>query len=162
VRAVAVETAADMERAVLHEGAGADVVIMAAAVADFRPAAQAPSKIKKDAGPPTLVLEPTTDILAALGRSKRPGQILVGFAAETSDLLAGAQGKLARKNLDLVVANDVSAPGVGFGHDTNEVLIVTAAGPVHTVPLTDKRDVARAVIDAVVALHGTTTIKEQR
>jgi phosphopantothenoylcysteine decarboxylase/phosphopantothenate--cysteine ligase len=156
VRSVAVETAAEMERAVLHEGAAADVVIMAAAVADFRPATQAPSKIKKDAGPPKLNLEPTTDILAALGRSKRPGQILVGFAAETSDVLAGAQGKLARKNLDLVVANDVSAPGVGFGHDTNEVLLVTAVGAVRTVPLTDKRDVARAVIDAVVALHGTT------
>ncbi len=88
-----------------------DVVVMAAAVADFRPVDPAAGKIKKDDGVPAIALEPTPDILAGLGRSKRPGQVLVGFAAETDDLLANAADKLSRKCLDLIVANDVSAPG---------------------------------------------------
>jgi phosphopantothenoylcysteine decarboxylase/phosphopantothenate--cysteine ligase len=147
---VAVETAAEMESAVVAEAAGADVVIMAAAVADFRPAAPAPSKLKKHGGPPTITLEPTPDILAGLGRTKRPGQVLVGFAAETEDLVDNAAAKLERKHLDLVVGNDVSAPGAGFGHDTNAVVIVSASGVVRSVPVSDKRAVARAVLDEVV------------
>src|SRR6185369_5123390 len=123
VEAVSVETAAEMEAAVL-ERADADVVIMAAAVADFRPVAAADHKLKKDHGVPTIVLEPTPDILAGLGRAKRPGQVLVGFAAETDDLLANAQRKLTGKHLDLLVANDVLAPGAGFHYDTNEVIIL--------------------------------------
>jgi phosphopantothenoylcysteine decarboxylase/phosphopantothenate--cysteine ligase len=122
---------------------------MAAAVADFRPAAPAANKIKKDGGVPEIVLEPTDDILRGLGETKRPGQILVGFAAETDDVVANATAKLTRKNLDLVVANDVSAPGVGFDHDTNAVTIVSADGPVVEVPLSSKQDVARALLDAV-------------
>ena len=101
---------------------------------------------------PEIVLEPTPDILAALGRDRRPGQVLVGFAAETSDLAASARRKLADKGVDLVVANDVSAPGAGFDADTNEVVLVGADGTEQTVPLTDKREVARAVLDAVVLL----------
>jgi phosphopantothenoylcysteine decarboxylase/phosphopantothenate--cysteine ligase len=138
-----------MEAAVL-ERADADVVIMAAAVADFRPVAAADRKIKKDEGVPTIVLEPTPDILAGLGRAKRPGQVLVGFAAETDDLLANAQRKLAGKRLDLLVANDVLAPGAGFQYDTNEVIILRSDGAPTRVPLSDKRAVARAVFDAVV------------
>ena len=149
VEAVAVETAAQMEAAV-NERADADVVIMAAAVADFRPVGAADRKLKKDHGVPTIVLEPTPDILAGLGRAKRPGQVLVGFAAETDDLLANAQRKLAAKHLDLLVANDVLAPGAGFQHDTNEVVILRAAGTPTSVALSDKRAVARAVLDAVV------------
>ncbi len=149
-RAVAVETAAEMEAAVLHNS-DADVVVMAAAVADFRPVAPAPGKIKKADGVPTVELEPTPDILAGLGRTKRPGQVIVGFAAETDDVVANATGKLKRKGLDLIVANDVSAPHAGFQHDTNAVTIVSADGLVHNVPLSDKRAVARAVLDAVVA-----------
>jgi phosphopantothenoylcysteine decarboxylase/phosphopantothenate--cysteine ligase len=98
-------------------------------------------------------LEPTTDILAALGRNKHPGQTVVGFAAETSDVVANATGKLARKGADLIVANDVSAPGVGFEHDTNEVVLVTSAAP-RTIALAGKRSIARAVLDAVVELRG--------
>ena len=97
-----------------------------------------------------MELEPTPDILAGLGRVKRPGQVLVGFAAETEDLLAHAVGKLERKNLDLVVANDVSAPETGFQHDTNAVTIIAVDGTTHEVPLADKRAVAGAVLDAVV------------
>jgi len=149
---VRVETAAEMERAVLAAAPTADVVIMAAAVADFRPKAPADHKWKKADGVPELVLEPTPDILAALGASKRPGQVLVGFAAETSDLVAAATDKLRRKHLDLVVANDVSMPGSGFDADTNGVVLVGADGSEQTVPLTEKRGVARAVFDAVAPL----------
>jgi phosphopantothenoylcysteine decarboxylase/phosphopantothenate--cysteine ligase len=150
VEVVRVETAAQMEDAVLSRSDGADVVVMAAAVADFRPKAAADDKLKKADGVPEIVLEPTTDILAALGQRKRPGQTLVGFAAETSDLVANAGDKLARKRLDLVVANDVSAPGVGFEHDTNAVVLIGPDGMRDDVPLSDKRAVARAVLDAVV------------
>jgi phosphopantothenoylcysteine decarboxylase/phosphopantothenate--cysteine ligase len=155
VQRVDVESAADLEGAVSGLAASADVVVMAAAVADFRPKAPAEGKLKKDAGPPEIVLEPTTDILAALGAAKRPGQTLVGFAAETDDLEANAVAKLRRKHLDLIVANDVSAPGAGFEHDTNEVAILSASGAVEGVPLADKRTVARAVVDAVVAARAS-------
>jgi phosphopantothenoylcysteine decarboxylase/phosphopantothenate--cysteine ligase len=151
VDVVRVETAGDMEQAVLARSDAADVVVMAAAVADFRPVAAADRKLKKEAGTPEIVLERTPDILAALGARKRPGQTLVGFAAETDDVRANAAGKLARKGADLIVANDVSAPGAGFEHDTNEVVIVSASGVDQDVPLTDKRSVARAVLDAVLA-----------
>jgi phosphopantothenoylcysteine decarboxylase/phosphopantothenate--cysteine ligase len=149
-RAVRVETAAQMEATVTAEAEAADVVVMAAAVADFRPVSPSERKIKKEAGTPTVELEKTPDILAGLGARKRPGQVLVGFAAETDDVVANAKDKLSRKHLDLIVANDVAAPGAGFEHDTNAVIIVSAAGTVHDVSLTDKRSVARAVLDAVV------------
>jgi phosphopantothenoylcysteine decarboxylase/phosphopantothenate--cysteine ligase len=110
-------------------------------------------KIKKDAGVPEIVLEPTPDILAGLGAAKRPDQTLVGFAAETQDLLENAQGKLQRKNLDLIVANDVSAPGVGFQHDTNAVTLIRADGTVTSVALSDKRAVARVVLDSVCEIR---------
>jgi phosphopantothenoylcysteine decarboxylase/phosphopantothenate--cysteine ligase len=152
---VRVDTAAEMEIEVLARAATSDVVVMAAAVADFRPKVVADQKIKKDGGPPELVLEPTPDILAGLGAVKRPGQILVGFAAETESLRQHAADKLRRKHLDLIVANDVSAPGAGFEHDTNEVLIL-GEGMEQNVSLTDKRAIAAAVLDAVVALRATT------
>ncbi len=146
---VRVETAAEMEQAVLSRADDAELIVMAAAVADFRPAAVADSKIKKAGGVPEVLLEPTADILAALGARRRPGQTIVGFAAETDDLRANAADKLARKGIDLIVANDVSAPGVGFEHDTNAVVILDAAGAALEVPLTDKRAIARAILDAV-------------
>jgi len=146
---VRVDTAAEMEHAVLTRADQADIIVMAAAVADFRPVAAADSKIKKSGGVPQVVLEPTTDILAALGAHRRPGQTIVGFAAETDDLRANAADKLARKGIDLIVANDVSAPGVGFEHDTNAVVILAADGAAQEIPLTDKRAVARAILDAV-------------
>ncbi len=151
---IAVETAAEMAEAVLSRAAEADVVVMAAAVADFRPVAAASGKLKKESGPPRIELEPTMDILAELGQRKRPGQILVGFAAETDDITEHAEGKLRRKHLDLIVANDVSAPGVGFDHDTNAVTILGTGGVVQNVALADKAVVAAAVLDAVVAALG--------
>ena len=151
VEVVRVDTASQMEHAVLAISGGADVVVMAAAVADFRPKAVAHEKLKKGDGVPEVVLEPTTDILAALGERKHAGQVLVGFAAETVDVRSSAAGKLRKKNLDLIVANDVSKPGVGFEHDTNEVIVLGADGSEQTVPLTDKREVARVVLDLAVA-----------
>jgi phosphopantothenoylcysteine decarboxylase / phosphopantothenate---cysteine ligase len=146
---VRVDTAAEMEQAVLSRADQADVVVMAAAVADFRPVDVADSKIKKASGVPQVVLEPTNDILAALGAQRRLGQTIVGFAAETDDLRANAADKLATKRIDLIVANDVSAPGVGFEHDTNAVVILGADGSAQEIPLTDKRAIARAILDAV-------------
>lgn len=150
-KVVAVETAAQMQDALERLWDSTDVLVMAAAVADFRPVACADGKIKKDGGVPNVVLEPTPDILCALGAKKRPGQTVVGFAAETSDLVANAQSKLARKNLDMIVANDVSQPGVGFQHDTNAVTFLRPGQALESVALTDKRAIARELIDRVVS-----------
>jgi phosphopantothenoylcysteine decarboxylase/phosphopantothenate--cysteine ligase len=152
VELVPIGTAAEMEAAVLARGEEADVVVMAAAVADFRPKAPADEKVHKADGIPDVVLEPTTDILAELGRRKRPGQVLVGFAAETGDVRAGAERKLRQKRLDLIVANDVTAPGAGFGHETNAAALLDAAGNWTDVPLTTKRDLAAIVLDVVAGL----------
>jgi phosphopantothenoylcysteine decarboxylase/phosphopantothenate--cysteine ligase len=111
-------------------------------------------KIKKSDGIPEVILEPTPDILAGLGATKRPGQVLVGFAAETSDLVSNAQAKLERKNLDVIVANDVSQPGVGFQHDTNAVTFLRPGQALESHPLSNKRDIARALVDIVVGLLG--------
>ena len=152
-RTVCVETAAQMKSAVDAAARTADVVVMCAAVADFRPVAAADGKIKKRDGVPEIVLEPTPDILAGLGAAKRPGQVLVGFAAETDNVEANAREKLSRKNLDMVVANDVSAPGVGFQHDTNAVTIYLSTGHEKSVPLADKRTIARRLLDSVVEIR---------
>lgn len=149
VRVHRVDTADQMHRAVMSEAATADVVVMAAAVADFRPVQVAAHKIKKAGGPPALALEPTVDILREVVAHRREGQTIVGFAAETDDVIANAEAKLAAKGVDLVVANDVSAPSVGFSHDTNAVVILAADGARTDVPLADKREVAAAVLDAV-------------
>jgi phosphopantothenoylcysteine decarboxylase/phosphopantothenate--cysteine ligase len=150
VAVVRVETAAEMEEVVLARAADADVVLMAAAVADFRPKVATAEKIKKADGVPEVLLEPTTDILAELGRRRRPGQTLVGFAAETGDVRSYASSKLRSKGLDLVVANDVSAPHVGFEHDTNRVVVLGPGGFEIEGSLMDKRAVARLVLDAVI------------
>lgn len=150
VERIGVATAAEMHDAVLGRSATADIVVMAAAVADFTPVAVAAHKIKKADGVPIVELRPTADTLAALGASKTPGQTIVGFAAETFDVEANALGKLTRKGADLIVANDVAAPGVGFEHETNSVTILCASGRRHEVGLTSKRAVAREIFDLIV------------
>ena len=145
------ETAADMEDAMGRAAPHADVVIMAAAVADFRPKSTAEGKLSKEDGVPELVLEPTPDILAGLAARHPPGQVLVGFAAETHDAVERARRKLERKGADLLVVNDVSAPGAGFDHDTNAVVILHADGRTTDIPLTSKNAVAEAVLDSVIA-----------
>ena len=147
-----VETAAEMEAAVLERAAEADVVVMAAAVADFRPKVAVDSKLHKADGVPDLVLEATPDILAELGRRRRAGQVLVGFAAETEAVAERAQAKLQAKGVDLMVANDVTAPGVGFDHETNAVTIFGADGSTTPVGLRSKDAVADAILDRVCAL----------
>jgi phosphopantothenoylcysteine decarboxylase/phosphopantothenate--cysteine ligase len=149
VNVLRVDTAGEMEAVVLSRAGTADVVVMAAAVADFRPKAVAEEKLHKADGVPDVMLEPTPDILDELGRRKPAGQVLVGFAAETGDVRAGAEDKLRRKRLDLIVANDVTAPGVGFGHETNAATLLDAAGNWTEVPLTTKRELARIVLDVV-------------
>jgi phosphopantothenoylcysteine decarboxylase/phosphopantothenate--cysteine ligase len=112
-------------------------------------------KLKKRDGTPSVELQPTVDILAGLGAARRTGQTLVGFAAETTDVETNAAEKLTKKGVDLLVANDVSAPGVGFEHDTNAVVVLRADGTRQNVALTDKYAVAGAVLDAVLAVrHG--------
>jgi phosphopantothenoylcysteine decarboxylase/phosphopantothenate--cysteine ligase len=155
IRVVSVETAQQMLDAVTEHAPSSDVVVMTAAVADFRPVHTVDGKIKKHNGIPEITLEPTPDILASLGAAKPVGQTLVGFAAETDDVLANAQSKLKRKNLDLIVANDVSAPGVGFGHDTNAVSILLADGQQIQVDLATKHTIATAVLDSVVKSRTT-------
>ena len=130
-----------------------DVIVMSAAVADFRPKVAAAGKLKKRDGAPEIVLEPTPDILAELGATKRTGQVLVGFAAETDDLIANATAKLTAKRLDLIVANDVGAPQVGFAHDTNAVTLLRPDAEPVEIDLASKRDVARAVIDTIVSIR---------
>lgn len=148
---VRVDTAEEMAAATTKAAANADVVIMAAAVADFRPVDPAGVKLKKRDGVPAIELEPTADILAALGASKPKGQILVGFAAETCDVADNAAAKLNGKAADYIVANDVTADNAGFAHDTNEVLVLASDGRIHPVGLRSKRQVAQAVLDLVVA-----------
>ncbi|MBI5017674.1 MAG: bifunctional phosphopantothenoylcysteine decarboxylase/phosphopantothenate--cysteine ligase CoaBC [Deltaproteobacteria bacterium] len=162
-RIVPVKTADQMCEAVLAEAAAATVVIKAAAVCDWRPAASAPEKIKKARGAGlTLALEANPDILRELGQRKRDGQLLVGFAAETTDLVTHARAKLREKNLDLIVANDVTAPGAGFHADTNAVRILGADGSEVGVPLATKDRVADRVLDCVVKIRKRSAVSSQR
>lgn len=152
VEVVAVRSAEEMQRAVADRVGPATVVIAAAAVSDYRPAAASPSKIKKTDGAVTLELVRTPDILKGLGEAKG-GRVLVGFAAETEDLVANARKKLEAKSLDLVVANDVTAAGAGFGGDTNAAVLLRRDGGRVDVPLASKREVAERILDEVRALR---------
>ena len=154
-RQVTVGTAAEMAGAVLAECRQADALIMAAAVADFRPAHHAEHKLKKRRGVPVLELEATVDVLSAVKEQRRETgrpRLVIGFAAETEDLLANARVKLERKAMDLIVANDVSATDAGFGVDTNRVTLLTAAGDAEALPLLPKEEVARHIVERVIDL----------
>lgn len=147
---VDVQTAAELHAACEAAFDDADVLLMSAAVADFRPRDVAGAKLKKDGRDELVVaMEPTTDVLKALSARRRPGQVLVGFAAETGPgALEYGRGKLERKGLDAVVVNDVARPGIGFDTADNEVTVLTRAGDTH-VPRAAKDDVARAILDVV-------------
>ena len=148
VNFISIESSAQLCEKVLENGAAADIVIQAAAPADFRPKHVAEQKIKKTGEGMAIELEATTDIAAELGRRKREGQILVAFAAETNDVLENAQGKLVRKNADLVVANDVSRSDAGFGVDTNIITLITGDSEVE-LPQMTKRDAADAILSRI-------------
>ena len=150
VEMVRVTSSAELCANVLKNGPDADIVIQAAAPADFTPAKVADRKIKKQPGEGmSLELVPTTDIAAELGRRKHDGQVLVAFAAETNDVTDNARKKLVKKNADMIVANDVTRPGAGFGTDTNLITIITAED-LTELPLMTKRAAADAIIDAAV------------
>ena len=161
VHVVTVETAAQLHDACLEAFDTADVLLRAAAVADYRPAEPRAGKIKKDtAGDAISVeLERTADVLSALGERRRDGQLLVGFAAEHGDgAVAYGRGKLERKRLDAVVVNDIGRPGIGFDAHDNEVTIVTADGD-HAVPRGSKAEVARVILDMVLRLRSSTSVR---
>lgn len=149
VRRVDIVSADDLYAATLREAETADLVVMTAAVADYAPAEQHAHKVKKEDGDQTLVLRRTPDTLAELGRRKRAGQTLVGFAMETDDGEANARGKLDRKRLDFVVLNLLHEPGAGFGTGTNRVSVFSADGSRLDLPLADKAEVAARLLDAV-------------
>ena len=141
---VKVESAAEMAEAVFTRASEQDMIVMAAAVADYRPAQVEEQKIKKKEGEFILRLERTTDILAGLGKMKQPGQILVGFAAESENLLDNARGKLERKNLDWIAANSVAD---GFGTDTDTVILLGKNGEKITIGPASKLKVAEKLIE---------------
>ena len=148
---VKVESSAELCAAVLSRGDWADVVIQAAAPADFTPVSVADSKIKKTGQGMVLELKNTTDIARTLGERKHPGQVLVAFAAETDQVLENARGKLEKKNADLIVANDVTRADAGFGVDTNAVTLITRVDQ-QALPVMAKRAVADAILDRVNGL----------
>jgi phosphopantothenoylcysteine decarboxylase/phosphopantothenate--cysteine ligase len=163
--AVAVRSAADMHQAVLSRASRMDVIVMAAAVADYTIAMPDSQKIAKQDGPLVLTLTRTKDILAELGQlaSRRSSgmPLLVGFAAESHDVVAHARQKLERKNIDLIVANDISAPGVGFDVVTNAATLVTREGT-EDVPLQQKAAVAARILDRVEAMLGARAVGSSR
>ena len=150
-RVIPVTTAAEMRGAVLQEFPASTTVIMAAAVADYHAASVAQSKIKRAGGALELRLEPNPDILKELGAMK-DGKMLVGFAAETEDLVGNAIKKLREKNLDFIVANDVTAPGSGFDVDTNIATILDGSGVPKSLPLLTKDELADRIYDTLLAL----------
>ncbi len=150
----AVESTQDMASAVERLLAQSDVLVMAAAPADFLPAQVAASKIKKAKAAPTLTLAPTPDILQSTRSARRPGAVVVGFALETNDAVASGRSKLAAKDLDMIVVNDATEEGAGFGVDTNRVTLLHRAGDDEQLPLMAKTDVADAILDRVEKLLG--------
>ena len=153
-RTVRAFSAEEMREAVMREVAGATVFVAAAAVADYRPAERAPEKMKKSRSVLTLTLEPTPDILAEVSRTRRDGLLVVGFAAETERVVENARDKLARKNLDAIVANDLTQEGAGFDKETNVVtLIARDREEPAALPLMSKLDAAHRILDEVVRLR---------
>jgi phosphopantothenoylcysteine decarboxylase/phosphopantothenate--cysteine ligase len=154
VEVLRVQTAAEMKDAILGRLDEVDVVVMSAAVADYRPEITAPQKIKKNEKPLTLKLVRTDDILMAVARSRKKDHTVVGFAAETESLEANAREKLAKKKLDLIVANDVSRPNSGFEVDTNEATLFRADGGVRKLPLMSKLALADEILDEIRDYRG--------
>ncbi|MDD5728208.1 MAG: phosphopantothenoylcysteine decarboxylase [Victivallales bacterium] len=150
VRLIKVESAAEMAAAVKAEAATAALVIMAAAVADFTPAETFDRKLKKTSGEMFVRLKPTEDILYSLGQHKPAGQTLVGFAAESEDVLANAGDKMRRKNLDWIIANDISNPESGFAVDVNAVTMISRDGRNLTIPSADKKIIAEKILQVLL------------
>lgn len=149
IQLISAVSAKQMYRAVMKESPKADIVIMAAAVSDFRPAHFLPKKLKKTGKSLTVRFLPNPDILKELGRRKRPGQILVGFAAETDRLIENARRKMISKNLDMIVVNRVGKKGTGFESDTNRALLIPIKGDQKALPLMTKKKLAAKILDVI-------------
>ncbi|HEX8830222.1 MAG TPA: phosphopantothenoylcysteine decarboxylase, partial [Longimicrobium sp.] len=150
-----IETAEEMRAAVEDALPGADALVMAAAVADFRPAEPAAQKLKKEtSGVPEIRLEATADVLRSTRHARRPGSVTVGFALETADAVENGRRKLEGKGLDLLVVNDASEPGAGFEVDTNRVVLLRPDAPDEALPLMSKAEVADHILDRVEFLLG--------
>ena len=153
VRMIPIESASELYDAMMQEAPEQDVIIQAAAVSDYRPAEQKDRKIKKESGSDlTLILTENPDIAKAVGEQKKPGQTLVGFAAETDNLRKNAKSKLEKKKLDMIVANDVTKPGAGFNVDTNIAVLITSDGSTEE-PLQTKRQLAERILDKVLEIR---------
>jgi phosphopantothenoylcysteine decarboxylase/phosphopantothenate--cysteine ligase len=152
IRSISVSSAEEMRKAVLQHRKGRSILIMAAAVADFRPRRSAAEKMKKSQTSLLLELERTPDILAETGRGKE-NRLRIGFAAETQDLIKNARAKLTEKKLDLIVANDVTQPGAGFGVDTNIVKLIDRRGKIEEIPLMSKEQLADVILDRIAAMR---------
>ncbi|MDD5987181.1 MAG: bifunctional phosphopantothenoylcysteine decarboxylase/phosphopantothenate--cysteine ligase CoaBC [Eubacteriales bacterium] len=152
VKTVPVTTSAEMYEAVTEAAPQADIILKAAAVADYTPSHTASEKVKKKEGDLSIPLVRTRDILRTLGEQKHPGQFLCGFSMETKDLLANSTAKLQAKHADMIVANSLRTEGAGFGHDTNVVTLITKAGS-ETLPKMDKLEVAHAILDRILAMR---------
>ena len=152
VEVLCAERASDLRSVVMSCAENYDVIVMAAAVADFQPSNPSDRKLKKIGLSTNLELEPTYDFLIDLGEGKLPHQTIVGFAAETENLEKNAEQKLQKKNLDLIVANDVSAPNTGFAYDTNEVLLLSERDK-KEIPLSSKRAIADSILDAILDIR---------
>lgn len=150
VKIINVESAIQMRDEVMSYASQSQIIIMSAAVSDYRPSDVSNQKIKRDKNVITLVLEENPDILTELGQNKKNGQILVGFSMETESLLENSRKKLIKKNADLMVANDLSKEGAGFGTDTNIVTLINSAGEIKELPLMLKYDVANAILDEII------------
>lgn len=161
VRCISVGSALEMRKAVIENMPESTIIIKAAAVADYRPAKTSASKIKKKKGPLSLELERNPDIIEEVGRSKGD-RVLVGFAMETDNLVENAKGKLAAKNMDMIVANDLSRPDAGFQADTNLVKIIDSKGKIDELPLMDKAQVANRILDKVLKIKSARRAKGKR
>lgn len=150
VNLINIESAQDMYEEVMKRAGESDIIIKSAAVADYTPQNKSNIKIKKQSGDMKIELERTHDILFEVGQAKTDQQILVGFAAETNDVIENAKSKMQRKNLDFIIANDVKKEGAGFGTDTNIVTIIPRQGEIEPLPVMKKSEVARAVFDRIL------------
>jgi phosphopantothenoylcysteine decarboxylase / phosphopantothenate---cysteine ligase len=161
VRTVRVETAAELHHATLAESDAADVIVMAAAVADYRPHEPFAGKRTKDGAAWTIELEPTADVLADLGARRRPGQVLIGFAAEHGEgAVERARGKLDRKHVDMIVVNDISRPDIGFDSDLNEIVLVTSNGET-LISRRSKQACAAAILDTLGNRQAASAVQER-
>jgi phosphopantothenoylcysteine decarboxylase/phosphopantothenate--cysteine ligase len=152
VNIINVVTAKSMAEECIKRFPECDIAILAAAVADYTPEEFSATKLKKNSGKITITLRPTTDIARELGKTKRPGQIVVGFALETDNELENAKKKLVSKNLDLIVLNSLKDNGAGFGYDTNIITLIDRNNNIDKFELKSKEEVARDILDRIISI----------